>query len=145
LLIRGAAIAVDLSTFILALITFLYIYVSKLYVSTWNGWSKDSLYDWDVYLRLAIPGLLTILIEWSNFEIGILASAKIGKNELALVAIGMQVLLIAFQVTQTKFKFKTAVYQKKLIYDMLQGPICNINRFKYLHWPIAGQQFARGG
>jgi hypothetical protein len=62
------------------------------------GWSRESLYDWDVYLRLALPGLLTILIEWSNFEIGILVAASIDKKQLALMAICMQVLLMAFQV-----------------------------------------------
>ncbi len=71
---RGASISVDISTFCLMLFEFGYIYYKKLYVNTWNGWSTDCLYEWRIYLKLAIPGLFGLVIEWSNFEIGTLLS-----------------------------------------------------------------------
>ena len=42
-----------------------------------KAWSFECLYDWKMYLRLAIPGLIALLIEWSNIEIGGLASGKL--------------------------------------------------------------------
>jgi MATE family multidrug resistance protein len=55
---------------------FFYIYYKKLYVNTWNGWSTDCLYEWRIYLKLAVPGLFGLLIEWSNFEIGTLLAGN---------------------------------------------------------------------
>ena len=39
-----------------------------------QGWSLECFLEWRIYLRLAIPGLFAVFIEWSNFEIGTLAS-----------------------------------------------------------------------
>jgi len=57
-----------------------YIYYRKLYVNTWNGWSTDCLYEWRIYLKLAVPGLVGLVIEWSNFEIGTLLSGIFNNN-----------------------------------------------------------------
>ena len=35
-----------------------------------KGWTIECLYDWNIYLKLAIPAAVCLLIEWSNFEIG---------------------------------------------------------------------------
>lgn len=41
-----------------------------------KGWSIECLYDWKVYLKLAIPSLFSILIEYTYLEIGIIAAGK---------------------------------------------------------------------
>ncbi|CAF1007163.1 unnamed protein product [Brachionus calyciflorus] len=96
--VKGAALAVDFSSFFLVLFLIGYIYYKKIYVDSWNGWSIECLYEWKLYLKLAIPGLFSILIEWSNFEIGSFAASSLPKIELAIMAIAQQVLFIFFQI-----------------------------------------------
>jgi MATE family multidrug resistance protein len=95
---RGAALAVDISTFSLLVMTIVYIYINKLYVDSWNGLSIECLFDWNVYLKLAIPAVITLLIEWSNFEIGSFAAASIDKLQLGLMGIAQTVLFLSYNV-----------------------------------------------
>jgi Na+-driven multidrug efflux pump len=95
---RGAAFAVDISTFSLLLMKFLYIYKKKLYVDSWSGFSFECLFEWNVYLKLAIPAVITFLIEWSNFEIGSFAAASIDKIQLGIMGIAQYVVLLPFCV-----------------------------------------------
>jgi Na+-driven multidrug efflux pump len=71
---RGAAFAVDISSFSMVLMCISYIYFKKIYVGCWNGWSVQCLYEWRVYLKLAIPAVLALLLEYSNFEVGTLCA-----------------------------------------------------------------------
>jgi hypothetical protein len=41
-----------------------------------KGWTRECLFDWTDYLKLAIPGFAMLFFEWSNFEIGIVASGS---------------------------------------------------------------------
>lgn len=34
------------------------------------GWTRDCLLDWGSFIRLAVPGMLMMCIEWWTFEIG---------------------------------------------------------------------------
>ncbi|NWI70931.1 S47A2 protein, partial [Todus mexicanus] len=34
------------------------------------GWSRDCLLDWDSFIKLAVPGMIMMCIEWWTFEIG---------------------------------------------------------------------------
>jgi MATE family multidrug resistance protein len=95
--IKGAPIAINISSFCLVIMIFYYIYIMKIYVDTWPGWSLESLYDWEVYLKLAVPGVSLILIEWSSFEIATFASGLLGTVELDVMSIVQQVLYIFFQ------------------------------------------------
>jgi hypothetical protein len=115
----GAAIAVNFATFSLMASTIVYIVHQKIYINTWTrnffffldysliiykgeilhqAWSYECLYDWKMYLKLAIPGLFALLIEWTNFEIGTFASASLDEDQLALMSIAQQVLFIFDQV-----------------------------------------------
>jgi hypothetical protein len=58
-----------------------------------------------MYLKLAIPGLFALLIEWTNFEIGTFASASLDEDQLALMSIAQQVLFIFDQVNFEFFTF----------------------------------------
>ena len=53
-----------------------------------TGWSTECLYDWRIYLKLAIPGFMLILIEWSSFEIATFASGILGNIQLDVMSIG---------------------------------------------------------
>ncbi len=47
-----------------------YIYVKRIYVGIWTGWSFECLYEWRMYLRLGVPAVMALLIEYTNFEMG---------------------------------------------------------------------------
>jgi hypothetical protein len=51
-----------------------------------KGWSIECLYDWKVYLKLAIPAVICLMIEWSNFEIGSFASG-LSVNQKRLITL----------------------------------------------------------
>ena len=38
------------------------------------GWTFDCFTEWKLYLKLGLPGMATLLIEMTNFEIGFEAS-----------------------------------------------------------------------
>ena len=40
------------------------------------GWSRESLHDWWAFVKLAIPGLLMICMEFWGLEIIVLVSGK---------------------------------------------------------------------
>ncbi|CAF1101169.1 unnamed protein product [Brachionus calyciflorus] len=95
--VRGAALAVDLSSFLFVLILIGYIYFTGLYIDSWTGWSFECLYEWKLYLQLAIPGLFSMLVEYSSFEIASISAATLPKIELAVLAIAQQNLFTFFQ------------------------------------------------
>lgn len=66
----GSALAIDISFFLLLVLLVLYIIVKKIYTETWSGWSLESLIDWTMYLKLAIPGFIMIALEWCAWEFG---------------------------------------------------------------------------
>ena len=80
------------------MMTFLYIYKTKLYVDSWSGFSFECLFEWNVYLKLAIPAVITLLIEWSNFEIGSFAAASIDKIQIGIMGIAQNVLFLSYNV-----------------------------------------------
>jgi len=95
--LKGAPIAINISTFLLVIMIFFYIYIKKIYTDSWPGWSFECLYDWQEYLKLAMPGVCLILIEWSSFEIATFASGLLGTIEIDVMSISQQVLYIFFQ------------------------------------------------
>ncbi|RNA42349.1 multidrug and toxin extrusion 2-like, partial [Brachionus plicatilis] len=96
--IDGGAISVVLSIFLNLTFLLLYIWMSKLYQQTWSGWKIDCLYDWNDYLKLALPGFAMLFFEWTNFEIGVIASGKLGRDQISVMSIGIQTIYIAFMI-----------------------------------------------
>lgn len=68
--VMGSALANTISQFALAIFLFLYILWRKLHQATWGGWSWECLQDWASFLRLAIPSMLMLCIEWWAYEVG---------------------------------------------------------------------------
>lgn len=80
----------------MCLLTLVYIVFSKFYEPTWDGYQKDCLYEWSVFIKLAIPGMLMICIEWWSFEIGVFLAGLIGKTELGAQSVLFQLETIAY-------------------------------------------------
>ena len=37
---------------------------------TWGGWSRECFAEWGVYVRVAIPSMVMICLDWWTFEVG---------------------------------------------------------------------------
>eukprot|EP00731_Ephydatia_muelleri_P026417 Em0018g517a len=92
----GAPIAMTITYIFSPLIMLVYLWKTKAYEKTWSGWSWDSLTGWWSFVRLGLPGLLVNCFEWWAGEIAIIIAGTIGKTDLALVAIFMNVLIFIF-------------------------------------------------
>ncbi|XP_051891593.1 multidrug and toxin extrusion protein 1-like isoform X2 [Pristis pectinata] len=90
--IQGSAAASVVSWYCQAIFLFFYIRWRKLYVETWAGWSTECLQEWGHFVRLAIPSMLMLCIEWWSYEIGMFLSGLINVVELGAQSVVYQIL-----------------------------------------------------
>lgn len=64
-----------------------------------TGWSLDCLQEWGPFVRLAIPSMLMLCLEWWIFEIGGFLAGLISEADLAAQAVVYQLTILAFMVT----------------------------------------------
>ncbi|XP_077152253.1 multidrug and toxin extrusion protein 2-like isoform X3 [Ranitomeya variabilis] len=93
--IEGSAWANTISQWAMAISLFIYIFVKKLHVQTWGGWSKDCLQEWGPFMNLAMPSMLMLCIEWWSFEIGGVLAGLISVVQLGGQAAMMQLVTVA--------------------------------------------------
>ncbi|XP_004684620.1 PREDICTED: multidrug and toxin extrusion protein 1 [Condylura cristata] len=96
--VMGSALANTISQFVLALLLFLFILWRKLHVATWGGWSFECLQDWTSFLRLAIPSMLMLCIEWWAYEIGSFLSGILGMVELGAQSVVYELAVIVYMI-----------------------------------------------
>jgi len=96
--VEGAAISQAISQWVNMLCVVGYILVSKVYVSTWSGWSKEAFKEWGEFIYYGVPGFLMIFLDFACFEAGIFMAGTIGKVELASMAIGHQVVSLVYML-----------------------------------------------
>lgn len=75
-----------------------YVWCRKLHKDTWGGWSFESLEEWGQYMKLAVPGMLMLVVEWSSFEIVNFIAGALGETELSANIVWFQLLVILFMV-----------------------------------------------
>ncbi|XP_035479336.2 solute carrier family 47 member 4 isoform X1 [Scophthalmus maximus] len=81
--VSGSAAANALSQIYICAFLFAYIRWKKLHVSTWGGWSVESLQEWGSYMKLAIPSTLMTCFEWWVYEFGGFFAGMLSEDELA--------------------------------------------------------------
>ncbi|XP_051023655.1 multidrug and toxin extrusion protein 1 [Acomys russatus] len=96
--VMGSALANTISQFALAILLFIYILWRRLHQATWGGWSWECLQDWASFLRLAIPSMLMLCMEWWAYEIGSFLSGILGMVELGAQSITYEVALIIYMI-----------------------------------------------
>ncbi|XP_053310833.1 multidrug and toxin extrusion protein 1-like isoform X2 [Spea bombifrons] len=96
--IKGSAWANAISQFALCFFLFIYIYVKKLHVETWEGWSRNCLQEWGSFIHLAIPSMLMMCIVWWSFEIGAFLVGLISVVELGAEAIMLQLVTSCYMI-----------------------------------------------
>ncbi|XP_053310831.1 multidrug and toxin extrusion protein 2-like [Spea bombifrons] len=94
----GSAWANTISQISMCSLLFIYIYVRKLHVGTWGGWSRDCLQEWGSFIRLAIPSMLMVCIEWWSFELGGFLAGLISVVELGAQAIMLELATAAYMI-----------------------------------------------
>nr|XP_037843145.1 multidrug and toxin extrusion protein 1 isoform X3 [Chlorocebus sabaeus] len=95
---RGSALANLISQYTLALLLFFYILGKKLHQATWGGWSLECLQDWASFLRLAIPSMLMLCMEWWAYEVGSFLSGILGMVELGAQSIVYELAIVVYMV-----------------------------------------------
>ncbi|XP_067865972.1 multidrug and toxin extrusion protein 1-like [Heterodontus francisci] len=90
--VPGSAVASVISWYCQALLLLAYIRWKKLYVGTWAGWSTDSLQEWGLFIRLAIPSMFMLCIGWWTYYIGTFLVGLINGVQLGAQTIIFQVM-----------------------------------------------------
>ncbi|XP_062867410.1 multidrug and toxin extrusion protein 1-like [Trichomycterus rosablanca] len=94
--VPGSAAANSISQCSLALFLYIYIRRKGLHKATWDGWSRDCLQEWGAFIRLALPSMLMLCVEWWTYEIGGFLAGLISEAELGAQSIIYEVATIAF-------------------------------------------------
>ncbi|KAI8093384.1 mate-domain-containing protein [Halteromyces radiatus] len=82
----GAPLATSISYWIMLTLLLLYIqFVDGL--AAWGGWTRECLSDWGPFLRLGLPGVIAISVEWWSFELSALAASYLSTVDLAAQSI----------------------------------------------------------
>uniref|UniRef100_A0AAV2LJE6 Multidrug and toxin extrusion protein n=1 Tax=Knipowitschia caucasica TaxID=637954 RepID=A0AAV2LJE6_KNICA len=96
--IEGSAAANSVTQFLLAFILFVYIYARGLHKKTWGGWSLDCLQEWGPFIKLAIPSMLMLCLEWWILEIGAFLAGIISETELGAQSVIYELCVIAYML-----------------------------------------------
>ncbi|XP_064610933.1 multidrug and toxin extrusion protein 2-like [Liolophura sinensis] len=86
----GAAISVSLSHWLVCILHVIFIKLSRVYKSTWDGWKVGCFHNWWDFLKLALPGLFMVCLQWWCFEIFTVLAGLLGPEELAAHSIVYQ-------------------------------------------------------
>lgn len=63
------------------------------------GWSLDCLQEWGPFVRLAIPSMLMLCLEWWLFEVGAFLAGQISEAELGAQSVAYELVVVAYMVT----------------------------------------------
>ncbi|XP_064650008.1 multidrug and toxin extrusion protein 1-like [Lineus longissimus] len=94
----GSAVSQLISFYLMAILLVLYTLISKVFKPTWGGWTVDVFYDWGVFLKMAMAGLLMVGLEWWSFEIGTVLAGLLGSVPLGAQSIAFQVASMAYML-----------------------------------------------
>lgn len=66
------------------------------------GWSLECLQEWGPFIRLAIPSMLMLCLEWWLFEVGAFLAGLISEADLGAQSIAYELTVIAYMVIKKK-------------------------------------------
>ncbi|XP_072446062.1 multidrug and toxin extrusion protein 1-like [Chiloscyllium punctatum] len=97
--VPGSAAANVASQYCQVIFLFVYIRWKRLHEKTWEGWSTDCLQEWGPFLRLAVPSMVMMCIEWWSFHIGMFLVGLINEVQLGAQSIIFQIITIAYRLS----------------------------------------------
>ena len=114
MIIRGAVLSIVMGMFALTTSLILYVKVRGIHKKTWKGidltspvyhiqcictgWSWECLSEWGQFLWLAVPGIVTIAAEISNFEAGAFVTGSINSTQQAAYIIMFNIAVMSYMV-----------------------------------------------
>ena len=97
--ILGAAIAFGLAQYSGLASLLAIIWVCKLHIKTWGGWSWECLNDWGQYIQYSIPGMFISIAEVGTYEVGIMVVGLIGSLQQSILVVLFNYYYLIFMVT----------------------------------------------
>ncbi|KAM4699485.1 multidrug and toxin extrusion protein 1-like isoform 2-T2 [Discoglossus pictus] len=95
----GTAWAMTVTYTVEMIMIFLYIWLKRLHVETWAGWSTECLKDWWSFLSLGIPNMLMLCMEVWAYEIALFLSGLINLVELGGQSILYLLVVLIYKVS----------------------------------------------
>lgn len=99
-----------------------YIRIRNLHKLTWGGWSFESLNEWGLFLKLALPGMIMTCLEWWSAEVTTFIAGVISKEELAANSVWFQSMVILYMV-------KTLMYTGTCLFQTPDKIACGVTCF----------------
>ncbi|XP_043574135.1 multidrug and toxin extrusion protein 1-like [Chiloscyllium plagiosum] len=96
--VPGSAAANVASQYCQLLLLFGYIRWKKLHVQSWGGWSTECLQEWGSFIRLAIPSMFMLCIEWWAFHIGTFLVGLLNEVQLGAQTIIFQIITVPYRI-----------------------------------------------
>ena len=97
--ILGAAIAFGLAQYSSLASLLAIIWVRKLHIKTWGGWSWECLNDWGQYIQYSIPGFFISIAEVGTYEVGIMVVGLTGSLQQSILVVLFNYYYLIFMVT----------------------------------------------
>ncbi|XP_034044607.1 multidrug and toxin extrusion protein 1-like [Thalassophryne amazonica] len=94
----GSAAASVISQYSLLVLLYMYIWWKQLHKASWGGWSLDCLQEWGLFVKLAIPSMFMVCLEWWMFEVGGFLSGLISEAELGAQSISYQLAIMTYMI-----------------------------------------------
>lgn len=66
------------------------------------GWSLECLQEWGPFVRLAVPSMLMLCLEWWLFEVGAFLAGLISEAELGAQSVTYELTVVAYMVMLEK-------------------------------------------
>lgn len=84
-----------------------------------TGWSLECLQEWGPFVRLAIPSMLMLCLEWWLFEVGAFLAGLISEAELGAQSITYELTVVAYMV----------IFYEKLPFRRRKAAVTDANPF----------------
>ncbi|KAF3851915.1 hypothetical protein F7725_005270 [Dissostichus mawsoni] len=94
--VAGSSAANAISQYVLSVVLYVYICWKGLHKATWGGWTMECLQEWGPFVKLAIPSMLMLCLEWWMFEIGGFLAGLISEAELGAQSIVYELSVVAY-------------------------------------------------
>ncbi|XP_053563338.1 multidrug and toxin extrusion protein 1-like [Bombina bombina] len=94
----GAAVTMTITYVADMIFMYLYIWLRKIHVESWSGWSTECLRDWGSFLSLGIPSMVIMCMEWWSFEIAIFLTGLINLVELGAQSVVYQLMVVFLRI-----------------------------------------------
>jgi len=90
----GASVARTSTNILLCVLGIIYTAFVFDHKETWGGWSLEAFSRWGEFLKIGIPGMLMLCLEWWAFEIMSFLAGILGTTELAAHSVTHLILLL---------------------------------------------------